>query len=127
MDIDRANLWQKLPSTLKAISEAQFIPVNLEMSGILLGKAGPRTSPSLQQIYGDAKVAAETFTIMQFGLTLDLSEEMGPHSSLIVLSADASRSRQRQLLPSRTVASVLLTFSTRGFRTYPQLKLHRRT
>ena len=69
MDIDRVSFWPRLPSILRAISEAQFISVDLEMSGIAVGRAKSIPNPSLQQIYEDAKVAAETFNILQFGLT----------------------------------------------------------
>ncbi|ROW12430.1 hypothetical protein VMCG_00752 [Cytospora schulzeri] len=69
MDVDRANFWPKLPRILEAISEAQFVSIDLEMSGIVVKVAESRTNPDLPQIYQDAKAAAETFTILQFGLT----------------------------------------------------------
>lgn len=69
MDIDRTSFWPKLPLILKAVSEAKFISIDLEMSGIMMNTLGSRPNPSLQQIYQDAKAAAETFAILQFGLT----------------------------------------------------------
>ncbi|KAK7730837.1 hypothetical protein SLS53_008915 [Cytospora paraplurivora] len=69
MDIDRSSFWERLPLILKAISEAQFVSVDLEMSGIAVGKGESREVSSLQKIYDDARTAAETFTILQFGLT----------------------------------------------------------
>ncbi|KUI65684.1 Poly(A)-specific ribonuclease PARN [Cytospora mali] len=69
MDIDRASFWPKLPSILKAISEAQFVSVDLEMSGITLKTVDSTPEPSLQETYKEAKLAAETFAILQFGLT----------------------------------------------------------
>ncbi|ROW17510.1 hypothetical protein VPNG_00923 [Cytospora leucostoma] len=69
MDIDRASFWARLPLILKAISEAQFVSVDLEMSGIAVGKGESREVSFLQQIYDDARTAAETFTVLQFGLT----------------------------------------------------------
>lgn len=69
MDVDRTSFWPKLPSILGAISEAQFVSVDLEMSGISVESAESTPNPTLQQIYQDARAAAETFTILQFGLT----------------------------------------------------------
>ncbi|KUI59813.1 Poly(A)-specific ribonuclease PARN [Cytospora mali] len=69
MDIDRASFWPKLPSILKAISEAQFVSVDLEMSGITVKTVDSTPKLSLQQTYKEAKLAAETFAILQFGLT----------------------------------------------------------
>lgn len=69
MDVDRTSFWPKLPSILKAISEAQFVSVDLEMSGIIVESVESTPNPALQQIYQDARAAAETFTILQLGLT----------------------------------------------------------
>ncbi|KAK2604271.1 hypothetical protein N8I77_007215 [Diaporthe amygdali] len=72
MEIDCTNFWRKLPSILKAISEAKYVSVDLEMSGIsakpFLSKPTP-SIPTLQEIYDGARVAAEMYTILQFGLT----------------------------------------------------------
>lgn len=72
MDIDRFNFWEKLPSILKTISEAQYVAIDLEMSGIQVdkfrGMPAP-TKPTLQDAYDDAKMAAEMYTILQFGFT----------------------------------------------------------
>lgn len=69
MDVDRTGFWPKLPSILGAISESQFVSVDLEMSGIIVESVESTPNPTLQQIYQDARAAAETFTILQFGLT----------------------------------------------------------
>lgn len=69
MDVDRTSFWPKLPSILKAISEAKYVSVDLEMSGIIMNTLGSKPNPTLQQIYQDARAAAETFAILQFGLT----------------------------------------------------------
>ncbi|KAK7712488.1 hypothetical protein SLS64_004872 [Diaporthe eres] len=72
METDRSNFWQLLPTILKAISEAQYVAVDLEMSGIFVDNfrdtAAP-VKPTLQEAYADARMAAEQFTILQFGFT----------------------------------------------------------
>lgn len=69
MEIERSNYWQRLPSILQAISEAQFISIDLEMSGIATGRVKDAPTPSLQQLYANAKAAAQTYNILQVGLT----------------------------------------------------------
>lgn len=69
MDIERCNYWQRLPLVLQAISEAHFVSIDLEMSGIATNKTNDSFSPSLQQLYEDAKAAAQTYSILQIGLT----------------------------------------------------------
>lgn len=67
MEIDRSNFWEKLPTIFKAISEAEYVAVDLEMSGIQVGRSGPM--PTLQEAYDDARIAAEAYSILQFGFT----------------------------------------------------------
>lgn len=70
MDVDRFNYWQWLPLILQAISKAQYISLDLEMSGIATQKADHTTlAASLQQLYKNAKAAAQTYNILQVGLT----------------------------------------------------------
>lgn len=69
MEIDRSNYWQRLPSILQAISEADYLSIDLEMSGIASKKPNNTSSPSLQQLYEDAKEAAQSYNILQVGLT----------------------------------------------------------
>lgn len=72
MEIDRSNFWEKLPTILKTISEAQYVAVDLEMSGIEVVKSRTMPvpiKPTLQEAYDDARLAAETYTILQFGFT----------------------------------------------------------
>lgn len=72
MEIDRFNFWEKLPNILKTISEAQYVAIDLEMSGIQVdqfrGMPVP-AKPTLQDAYDDAMMAAEMYTILQFGFT----------------------------------------------------------
>ncbi len=67
---------KELLSILKHISEAAFISFDLEMSGITTRpkySSGDRSHdvgrPTLQQQYEEMKSAAETFQILQVGIT----------------------------------------------------------
>ena len=76
MDVNQAQFRKKLLPILKDIAASTFVTFDLEMSGI---STRPRFSnndrsqdvgkPSLQKQYEEMKSAAETFTILQFGLT----------------------------------------------------------
>lgn len=67
MDVDRFNFWQTLPTVLEAISLADYVAFDLEMSGIpnLVGASQPTEST----FYHLAAEAARTFQILQVGLT----------------------------------------------------------
>lgn len=70
MDIDQFNFWDKLPTMLKTISEAQYVAVDLKKSGIQTNKYHLRpVQLTLQEAYDDARMAAEMYTILQFGFT----------------------------------------------------------
>lgn len=70
MDINRFNFWDKLPTMLKTISEAQYVAVDLKKSGVQINKYHLRpVQLTLQEAYDDARKAAEMYTILQFGFT----------------------------------------------------------
>lgn len=72
MEIDRTNFWGNLPLIFKTISEAQYVAVDLEMSGIFVDQfrdTATPAKPTLQQTYDDARKAAELYSILQFGFT----------------------------------------------------------
>lgn len=72
MEIDRSNFWQNLPYILKTISEAQYVAVDLEMSGIFVDKfrdTPAPVEPTLQEAYDKVRMAAKQYTILQFGFT----------------------------------------------------------
>lgn len=75
MDVNRNNFWVKLPDLLQTISLSEAVSIDLEMSGIVKKQTEDRENPTLQQKYNDAKQAAETFAILQVGLTCMLWEE----------------------------------------------------
>ncbi|KAL8948511.1 MAG: hypothetical protein Q9222_005314 [Ikaeria aurantiellina] len=76
MDITAQNFQSLLPSLIAAIAEAQFVAIDFELSGIASRQNKSRPDgghrggkPSLQQRYEETKQAAETFQILQMGLT----------------------------------------------------------
>lgn len=88
MDVDQANFRKTLWEILKNIANATFVTFDLEMSGITTrAKPGDRTydagKPNLQQRYEEIKNAAETFQILQMGITcVEENREKGePFSS----------------------------------------------
>lgn len=75
---------------LRHISEATFISFDLEMSGISTKtqfSSGDRGRPKLQQYYDEMKSAAETFQVLQVGITcVEENREKGMMTSLILES-----------------------------------------
>lgn len=76
MDIDQSHFQKKLLPILQNIANATFVSFDLEMSGISTKpkySSGERShnvgKPTLQQQYEDMKNAAETFQIVQLGIT----------------------------------------------------------
>lgn len=76
MEVNQFNFKQQLLSVLRNIANASFITFDLEMSGInKRANFGPVNStrengkPNLQQLYEDVKEAAETFQVLQVGIT----------------------------------------------------------
>jgi len=71
MEVDRTDFPAMLPTMLKHISNAHFVAFDLELSGIPTRQrnAGGGGRQTLQQRYTEVKRAAETFHILQFGLT----------------------------------------------------------
>lgn len=75
MDVNRTAFWHKLPDIIETISLSKAVSIDLEMSGIVKKQTEERVNPTLKQKYEDAKQAAETFAILQIGLTCILWEE----------------------------------------------------
>ena len=75
MEIDQGHYRKQLLTVLKHISRASFVAFDLEMSGInkktVFGIDGSARDgkPTLQQLYEETKEAAETFQILQVGIT----------------------------------------------------------
>jgi hypothetical protein len=76
MEVDKNNWKQLLVPILKDIANASFVSFDLEMSGISTRpkySAGDRShdvgKPTLQKQYEEVKEAAETFQVLQLGIT----------------------------------------------------------
>jgi len=75
MDIDDVHFWPQLLPILKVISDATFVAIDVEMSGIAMkgfgsnDKAAGTGKPTLQQHYEEVKQAAEKYSVLQFGIT----------------------------------------------------------
>jgi poly(A)-specific ribonuclease len=72
MDVTRSSFGAKLPTMLKAISEAHFVAIDFEFSGIHAKTSGLRSGSgkqTLQERYKECKEAAEKYQILQVGIT----------------------------------------------------------
>jgi hypothetical protein len=76
MEVDQQRFWHELLPILKAISNASFVTVDVEMSGISTrpryspsGRFNETGKPSLQEQYEETKEAAERYQVLQIGLT----------------------------------------------------------
>lgn len=84
MDIDRPSFAARLPTILRDISNASFIAVDLELSGIPVNRFRD-VKQSLQERYSEVKQAAEKFHILQVGLTCVESTEDGDGNEKYIL------------------------------------------
>jgi len=69
MDITCNNFWAKLPEIIQAIADASHVSIDIEMSGVQVKKVMRADKLSIQEAYAEAREAAETFQILQMGLT----------------------------------------------------------
>jgi len=76
MEVSNTDFRRELLTILKHIANATFVSFDLEMSGITTRPkygAGDRShdigKPTLQQQYEEMKDAAETFQVLQLGIT----------------------------------------------------------
>jgi poly(A)-specific ribonuclease len=76
MDVDQVHFPKRLLGILGNIANATFVTFDLEMSGITTrpkyssrDRSHDVSKPSLQQQYEEMKSAAESFQILQMGLT----------------------------------------------------------
>lgn len=70
MEVPRTRFYGTLPHMLSLAQHARFVAIDLEMSGIAVPNAGSDSSAtSPQEAYAQAKKAAETFAILEIGLT----------------------------------------------------------
>lgn len=69
MSVSQVFFWQKLVALLPEIADADYVAVDFEMTGIDARRPSPLQRPTMDQLYECAKKAAETFNVLQFGLT----------------------------------------------------------
>ncbi|KAK4561792.1 hypothetical protein LTR86_004471 [Recurvomyces mirabilis] len=69
MDVDKVSFYPLLLGLLTDISEAHFVAIDLELSGVPSKGVHSQGKPTLQQRYTETKEAAERYQILQFGLT----------------------------------------------------------
>lgn len=70
MDIDKIAFYPRLLSILEDLSNAHFVSLDFEFSGIASKKPGAsRQRQTIQERYAEAKEAAERYRIIQVGLT----------------------------------------------------------
>ncbi|TKA29813.1 hypothetical protein B0A50_03177 [Salinomyces thailandicus] len=70
MDVDKVAFYPLLPDILTDISEAHFVAIDLELSGVPTKQVRKEPGkPSLQARYAETKDAAERYQILQIGLT----------------------------------------------------------
>ena len=77
MEVNQSHYKEQLLPILKHIANASFVSFDLEMSGIHKNiRFGPKAGshdngkPSLQQLYEDTRNAADTFQVLQVGITI---------------------------------------------------------
>lgn len=74
MDINKADWPRVLQPMLTALSNAHFVSMDLELSGIAVKSTKSRDNTSykqtLQQRYEEMKMAAEKYQVLQMGITM---------------------------------------------------------
>lgn len=85
MDINSSDFQSLAPSILDAIAKAHFVTLDLELSGISSQQPnkvkvrvgdGLSGKPTLQHRYIETKIAAETYQVLQFGITCVLEDKV---------------------------------------------------
>ncbi len=92
MEVDHERFRKELLPILRNISNAAFVTIDLEMSGISTKpkfSSGDRShdvgKPTLEQQYQEMKNAAETFQVLQIGITcVEIDREKGELSVFLL-------------------------------------------
>ncbi|TLD30578.1 hypothetical protein PspLS_02155 [Pyricularia sp. CBS 133598] len=71
IDIDATNFWRLLPQVLEEIASAEYVSFDLEMTGIRVknGLSDRQDKFSIEDCYAAACEVAQTFQIIEFGMT----------------------------------------------------------
>ena len=82
MDVSSYDFQALAPSILDAIANAHFVAIDLELSGIpghqpnkIKVSDSSSGKPTLQQRYAESKTAAETYQVLQFGITCVIEDK----------------------------------------------------
>ena len=94
MDVDQIAFPWQLPLILKAVANAHFVALDLELSGIhskplhrnKIASTGHSHKQSLQERYEETKEAAERYQVLQVGLTV-VREDRGRGKFFRILPA----------------------------------------
>jgi poly(A)-specific ribonuclease len=76
MEVNQNEFRAELREILKHASNASYVTFDLEMSGIHQhsrfspgARGHDNGKPSIQELYDDTKIAAETYQVLQMGIT----------------------------------------------------------
>lgn len=69
MDITKENFHANLGNIFLLISRADYIAIDLEMTGISAKPSTSERPKTIEDVYENARKAAETFQVVQLGLT----------------------------------------------------------
>ena len=69
MDITAENFWENLPEILATIVEADYVAIDLEMTGVQVRDSLTTSEISLDQAYARIRAAAGTFSAIEIGAT----------------------------------------------------------
>ncbi|TID15178.1 CAF1-domain-containing protein [Venturia nashicola] len=88
MDVDKTAFYPRLLTILEDISNAHFVSLDFELSGIASKQPGTsRQNQTLQERYAEAKEAAERYRIIQVGLTcVGQSDDAGAEEYVVKTS-----------------------------------------
>lgn len=76
MDVTRHNFYRHLPFMLQLAARARFVSIDLEMSGIRANSTDPSPrKQAAQDAYTKARKAAQTFGVLQVGITFCHQDE----------------------------------------------------
>ena len=98
MDVDQIAFPWQLPLILKAIANAHFVALDLELSGIhskplhrnKVAITGHGHKQSLQERYEETKEAAERYQVLQVGLTVVREDKERGEFSKFMLSISSA-------------------------------------
>lgn len=96
-EVDQRHFHVHLLPILRHIANADFVAFDLEMSGIGTSPKRP-SKPSIQEVYEDVKAAAETYQVLQVGITcVEKDEANGSFPFFLFQNVDKLLTAHRHL------------------------------